>query len=191
MDYRVVIAPRWGADTGSDWYPWLLREIRANSHFESAEVVAWPDPDRIDIPGAVEAIHQVVGPQPEAIGRTLLIGHGVGAQAHLRYLASLEKDVVVPGLLCVAGWWSREPIDPPELAPWIEEPIGLARVRQACHKVVVLLSDDDPHTADQVANRRIWEDKLDARVFMHAAVGHFTAPESPTILQTLIQRFVY
>jgi len=103
-------------------------------------VVAWP-----------AASTEALGEDAAQLANTYVLAHSVGCQALLRCLASLPDGVKLGGALCVAGWWQ---IDQPwdSIRPWLGPLPQLARVRAAMSRLMVLLSDNDPFTADHAAN---------------------------------------
>jgi predicted alpha/beta hydrolase family esterase len=140
------------------------------------------DPDLPVIAPWVRRVGELVG-EPEQAGRTVLVGHSVGCQAVVRYLATAPADHVA-GVLLVAAWWAVD--QPwPAIQPWIETPIDLDRVRAAAPYFRVLLSSDDPFTGDQAANGGEWEEQLDARVTVVPNAGHFNGRQEPAVLRAV------
>ncbi len=188
---RLIIIPRWSGTPASDWYPWITAELNAQQPrlFDSAAAAAMPNPGLPTIPAWVGRVRELLGDDPAALAQTVIVGHSVGCQAVLRALAELPAGVHVAGVLCVAGWfWTDAPWD--SLLPWIETPFDLARAQAAAnHRIVVMISDNDPHTADWRANRAAWQERLGAEVVLVPGVQHFNGPRYPIILQTLIDRF--
>ncbi len=186
---RLVVVPRWSGTPGSDWYPWIVDEI-ANMRprpFDPAVVAAMPEPDRPTIQAWVARVREVLGDDPDELARTVVVGHSVGCQAVLRALAGLTAGRHVDRVVCVAGWFT---VDAPwsELIPWIETPFDTARCRAAAGRgVTVLLSDDDPHTADWRANGEAWRGRLGASVVDVSGAQHFNGPRYPSVLQTLLE----
>ena len=126
----------------------------------------------------------ILGPWEATLGRTILVGHSVGCQAILRFLAGREASVA--GILCVAGWWT---LDAPEpvLEPWIKRPFDPLSVRDAAEKISVLISDNDPYTTDTDANRHLWEERLGAHVTVAPGAGHFDRDREPRVLRALLE----
>lgn len=155
-----------------------------------------PDPGTPTIAGWVGRIAEVLGPLDERgraqLARTVLLGHSVGCQALLRYLADLpadsSTDLQVAGLVCVAGWFT---VDRPwpSIRPWQETPLATDRVRARVPKIVVLLSDNDPFTADHAATAAAYQDRLGAEVAFAPGRQHFNAAEEPAVLDLLTQHF--
>lgn len=188
---RIVIVPRWSGHARVDWYPWIREQLAdAPQHIE---VVELPRPSAPVIDECIAALGSALGTDLQALRSTLLVGHSVGCQALMRYLASLEPGRSErshhpggPTLLCVAGWWA---IDSPwpTIEPWISTPISLAPLRANTSRIVVLLSDDDPFTADWRANQLLWEERLGAQVEISQGGRHFNASEEPAVLD-LVRR---
>lgn len=185
---RIVIVPRWSGHARVDWYPWI-REQLADAP-QRVEVVELPRPSAPVIDECIDALRSALGTDPEALRSTLLVGHSVGCQALMRYLASLEPGrsdgSSGPTLLFVAPWWAVD--SPwPTIEPWISTPISLVPLRANTSRIVVLLSDDDPFTADWRANQLLWEERLGAEVEISPGGRHFNASEEPAVLE-LVRR---
>src|SRR5262249_26355773 len=91
----------------------------------------------------------------------------------------------VAGALMVAGWFQ---VDSPweTIRPWMDSPVDLAAARSACPRVMVVLSDNDPFTADFEANRRAWRERLGAEVRVVSGGKHFNRDEEPWVLNALL-----
>lgn len=191
MGKRLIVIPRWAGGPGNDWYPWLRRELEAlpSQPFAPVVTAAMPDPGEPTIAAWVDRVRQLLGTDPAEIARTVLVGHSVGCQAALRALAELPEGAHVDGVLCVAGWfWTDAPWD--SLSPWIETPFDLVRVKSAAgRRIVVMMSDNDPHTSDWRANDAAWRDRLGASVVVVPGVRHFNGERYPIVLQTLLDQF--
>jgi predicted alpha/beta hydrolase family esterase len=189
MERALVIVPRWAGRPDTDFYSWLeaqLREAAPRHGLSSVRALDMPNPAQPTIDAWVGALAAAVGPAPAP--STVLMGHSVGCQTVLRYLATLPPGHTLEGALLVAGWWE---VDKPweSIVPWIETPVDLTRVRAAARKLVVLLSDNDPFTADHVRNRRLWEERLGATVVLAPGARHFNNPREPAVLEALLAHF--
>lgn len=170
---RVVLVPRWSGTEESDWYPWLRR------HLQVEVVPLRPTPDAPEIaPCVAELMSRVDDPS-----ETLLIGHSVGCQVILRTLAELGRPA--NGVLLVAGWWT---VDAPwdSIRTWIETPLDTDRI--VADRTHVLLSDDDPFTADYEKTRRLFEQRLGATTEVHPGAKHFNKAEEPAVLEAIRKR---
>ncbi|HLL00294.1 MAG TPA: alpha/beta hydrolase [Myxococcaceae bacterium] len=187
MDRSLVIVPRWAGRPDTDFYPWLEAKLREAPHgFSSVRTLDMPNPAQPTIEAWVGTLAQALGPAPAP--STVLMGHSVGCQAVLRYLATLPPGHVIDGVLLVAGWWE---VDKPweSLRPWLQPPGDLARLRAAARRFVVLISDNDPFTSDHARNRQLWQERLGAEVVLAPGGRHFNNPHEPTVLNLLLSRF--
>ena len=184
MTRTLTIVPRWAGHSGSDFYPWLIRERPPG--FDAVRALDMPEPKQPTLGAWVPALTAALGTKP-APG-TVLLGHSVGGQAVLRYLAELPAGSTVDGVLLVAGWWS---VDKPwdSLRPWTDTPVDLERARAASRRFVVLLSDNDPFTSDFRENGRLWEERLGAEVVLVPGAHHFKGEREPAVLDALRLHF--
>jgi uncharacterized protein len=183
---RLIIVPRWAGHAGSDFYPWITVQVCADAprRFDDVRALDLPEPQAPTLEGWVGGVRHALGEDPALLGRTVLLGHSLGCQAALRALAELPPGMSVAGLLCVAGWWT---VDHPwdALRPWIEAPLDLERARAAAGRIRVLLSDNDPFTADHEAAGRAWQERLSAEVIVTPSARHFNDVEEPAVLEAL------
>jgi predicted alpha/beta hydrolase family esterase len=191
---RLCIIPRWAGGPERDFYPWLRAQLAAEvpPRFDEILSPTMPDPGTPTIAAWVSHIAEVLGPPDERsraqLARTVLLGHSVGCQALLRYLADLPDGVEFAGLVCVAGWFA---VDRPwpSILPWQQTPIADDRVVRRVRKIVVLLSDNDPFTADHAATAAAFQARLGAEVVFAPGRQHFNASEEPAVLDLLAQHF--
>lgn len=172
---RVLVVPRWGGTPYDEWYAWLAEAVAG------VQVLELPNPDAPNLEAWTHGVFQAIGDDPYALARTLVVGHSAGCRAILHALALLAPGRAVSRVLCVAGWWSLD--DPwPQIQPWIDAPIDLEAVKAGQHGIRVLLSTNDPFTADADANAASWRERLDAEVQIAPEAGHFTGPQQPLVL---------
>jgi uncharacterized protein len=181
MFSKILIVPRWSGHASSDWYPWLSETLSGEMTVQALDL---PDPGAPTIEAWTTGVQAALGEDLDALAQTLLVGHSVGVRATLHALERLPAGWQIGGLLAVAGWWT---VDRPwpTIIPWIEAPLALARVRAATRRIDVLLSDNDPFTADYRTNAVRWQDDLGAQVTVCAGALHFNAAEEPAVLAAI------
>lgn len=186
MVANLVIVPRWGADQDMEWYPWLRALPEVTGRFGQ---ILGPDIEDRGTPTIAAWVASLTAACPrDALASTWLLGHSVGCQAILHYLASLPDGAAVAGVLAVAGWWTvDEPWD--SIRPWLytdEAPtFDVARARRACPRLHVLISDNDPFTADWRTTEAHWRERMGAEVQVVPGAKHFNATEAPVVRDTL------
>lgn len=176
----VLLMPRWSGDQTSDFYPWLTREL------DDALLVAplAPSKDAPTIDHCVRSLEKTF--EGRSLEDTIVVGHSVGNQALLRWLA--QRNDRARGFVAVAGWWD---VDEPweTIRPFIEDAFDIERAKKAAGKVRVFLSDNDPFTSDERANGRTWEEKMGAQVTVLPGRAHFNDETFEELLEALRNEF--
>jgi hypothetical protein len=187
---HLVIIPRWAGTSASDFYPWLEGTLLARQPppFERVTALDMPCPQTPDVQRWPKAVGDAIGDDLLALRELVLLGHSVGCLSVLHALARLPEGVTIAGAVLVAGWFT---VDQPwdTLRPWMDVPIDYAAARRACRRMIVLLSDNDPFTADHDTNRRLWNERLGAEVRLAPGAKHFNATEEPAVLSALLEPF--
>ncbi|GAB3829135.1 RBBP9/YdeN family alpha/beta hydrolase [Hymenobacter jeollabukensis] len=190
---HVYIIPRWGGNSGSDWYPWLKQQLEASSaedqcHYEvkPLDMPAWQIPT---VSNAADYLAAMLPAERLRQEETYLVGHSVGCLAILHHLAEINKkdpELQVGGVLCVAGWFL---IDNPwqDILNWMNAPVDYDRARRAipADKLVVMLSDDDPYTTGYQQNEKLWLERLQARVNILPGRQHFSNALDPDVCDAI------
>lgn len=185
---KVIIVHRWDGTPENDWYPWLKKELE-NKGFQ----VIVPEMPNTSEPKIEEWIAHL----KKAIGKvdidTHFIGHSIGCQTIMRYLATLPKKTKVGNVIFVAGWFNLNNLENEEVKkiakPWLETPIYFIKVKQKIGMLTVFLSDNDPYNCLE-ENVQTFKEKLGAKVVILNNRGHFTHDDGvlkmPKILDELI-----
>lgn len=186
MKKRFVIVHRWSGGPTDDWRPWLVERLVEAGH----EVIlpSMPDSDVPVIEKWVEHLQSIVGVPNEG---TYFIGHSIGCQAILRYFETVDKKV--GGAYFVAPWFNLANLEDEETRaiakPWIETAIDFEKVKNVCPNIVVLLSSNEPYGFIE-ENKKILEEKLDAKVRVLEKHGHFTEDDGYTELPELLEEII-
>jgi predicted alpha/beta hydrolase family esterase len=178
---RAILVPRFGGDATADWYPAALSQL-ADLGIRTT-MVSLPEPTAPGIDETVAAIANAVGDNPQEIAQTILIGHSVGSRALLAYLSRRGGHRPFAGVVSVAGWFMVDDlISYPALARWVNMDLHFASIASSAGPITVLLSDDDPFTADWRATAADWLGKLGASV--HIAHGADATVVEPGYFRT-------
>ena len=181
MEKKIYVVPRWSGNEHSDWYDWFGERVQAE-YSHAYTVLAMPHWNRPVVEEATEFLKAKMG-TPDA--STILIGHSVGCQAILRFLReaiATDPSIRVGGLLMVAGWFEVDEIWD-DVIPWLDnEDLNYPALRQAIGHTKVILSDNDPFTADYEANAKLWTNRLNAEVTIYPQKAHFNTKIAPEIL---------
>lgn len=177
----AVIIHRWGGSPSDDWYPWLKVELEARGY--RVIVPAMPNADVPEITPWVQTLRTTLANNPAH--EVLLVGHSIGCQAIIRYLA--EAFVPVARALFVAGWVELMGLSGEEQViaePWLTDHINTAAAKAHLGSSVAFFSGDDPLVP--LSNQDFFRDRLGSRIVMLDGYGHFdegfNASEIPELL---------
>jgi uncharacterized protein len=184
---RIYIFPRYSGDENSDWYQKAKQEIMLKESDVLVKPLSFPNWDKPDVSEFLSFIEQAI-PYHEIDSGTYFVGHSVGCKAALLYLNELQMRyplLKIGGLMCVAGWWT---IDNSwsQLEQWINISVDYKRIREICnHHIVTILSDNDPYTSNTVLNKKLWEEKIHAKVIVVPDAAHFNTDGFDRIIHEL------
>ena len=192
---KVYILHYWGEGVGPNnaWYPWLKKELEAKGY--EVFVPQMPNTDRPIIEERVNFLKGLVGVSDKD---TYFVGHSIGCQTVIRYFETLpEKTKIglpaqVGGAIFVAGWFKLGNLEGGEVEniarPWMETPINFEKVKSICPNITVFLSDNEPYDCID-ENKKIFEEKLGAKVTVLQNKGHFTEDDNITELPEVSELF--
>lgn len=171
MRRRVFVIHGWGAGPDRGWFPWLRHALEG--YDVDVIIPAMPDTNHPTIAAWVGALQGAIG---EPRSTDIFVGHSIGCQTILRYLAQ-ERAAQSAGLICVAGWFTLRNLENKEeeliAAPWLSEAIDFDAVRQRTGPITAIFSDTDPYVA-LTENRDIFERALGAQSIIEHNMGHFS-----------------
>ncbi len=183
---KAVILHRWSGNPESDWYPWLKKELEIKG-FDVAIPLA-PNTDHPMIQERLEFLDQVM---EEVDENTLFICHSIGCQTLMRYLGTHNKKV--GQVIFVAGWFNLQGVILDEgedvqciAKPWVETPINFEQVKDSYKSITVLLSSNEPYGCVE-ENKKVFQEKLGAKVIVLENKGHFTEDDGITQISEVLQ----
>lgn len=168
MVENVIIIHGYGADPGSNWFPWLAGELR-----DAGLQVKVPDFGQDlqpDFSRWSEVLREALnGLNPQ---ETVLVGHSLGGALISRYLSSYEGEPFLASFLVAAPF---SDLDWGNLKDFFEKGKMDASAKDNMGKVVILASDDDPHVPLDHAEK--YRELLGGEVILEHALEHLWQPE--------------
>ncbi|MBI4039853.1 serine hydrolase family protein [Candidatus Daviesbacteria bacterium] len=186
MNKRVVIIH--GRDDSPDgaWLPWLKREL-IKMGFDVI-VPQMPESKYPQKRRWLETITKEVGEVNEGV---VLVGHSLGCRAILFFLQGLESDQKVGQVILVAGRLLpiSGQIKDQKLAEvmigWYQENFGWEKIKTHADKFIAILSDNDP-IVDLEPTKKIYQEKLGAKVVVEHHKGHFRTQDGVLELPSVL-----
>lgn len=186
MTKRIFVVHGWEGGPDNDWMPWAKRELSKKGY--EVHLLSMPTPEypRIDI--WVGYLKKEIEPGEGNI----LIGHSIGCQTILRYLATLPEDQKFDKVIFVAGWVSltslalRTPEEQEIVKPWYETPIDFDKARLHTNRFMAVFSDNDPYVPYE-ENAKAYQEKLGAEIILQKGMGHFNEEAGVTRLPVLLE----
>ncbi len=177
----VYIIHGWGADSNSDWIPWLKQELQKNSF----EVIApdMPNSENPKIETWTEKLKEVLSTSDE---NAILIGHSIGCQAIMRYLEQTGKKTAKT--IFVSPWFTLQNLDDEDkqiAKPWLETPINFEKVKNSAAEIITLFSDNDPVVP--MDNEKMLRDNLNTQTRVYHNKGHFNADDGITEIPEIME----
>lgn len=183
---RVFIVHGWDGSPNEGWFPWLKAELEKRGY--AISVPALPHPERPTIEDWVGALAAAVG---KADAQTYFVGHSIGCQTILRYLATLPKGSQVGGAVFVAGWFtlsaSLSAAEQEIAREWLAKEIDTNMVRGAMQQSAAIFSETD--TWVPMDNKKIFEEKLGSKTHIEkcGGQGHFSGSDGVTELPKVLE----
>ena len=181
---KAYIIHGWEGYPEEGWFPWLKSELEKKGF--SVEVPTMPNTEAPEIKAWVNKIKEIAKPDE----RIWFIGHSIGCQAILRYLESLDEEIKIKGCIFVAGWitLTQEATlgeEEKEIAEqWLTLPINFDKIKKHTNNFTAIFSDNDPYVP--LANLKIFEEKLNAKIIMEHEKGHFSGEDNVTELPSVL-----
>src|SRR3970282_3052652 len=118
---RVFIVHGWEADSSSDWFPWLKRELETRGY--DVTVPDMPDTNHPNKDTWVQFLAALIVEPDE---NTYLVEHSIGGNTALRYLESLNGKKI-GGVVLAAPYYGKVTLESGGgkkiAAPWLNTPM--------------------------------------------------------------------
>lgn len=133
---RLLILHGWGADSKSNWFPWLEKIME-----ERGYIVYCPDLPDTETPNLERWLKAAEIAAPFD-GTLSAVGHSLGAATLLRLLERLGESERIDTAVLVSGFAADIGIE--ELRNFVEKPFDWEKIRKKAKRFVVMHGDDDP-----------------------------------------------
>ncbi len=175
MAKRIFIIHGWGGSPDKDWMPWADAEFTKRGFDVSIPLMPNTDIPKID--AWIGKLRKLIG-QPRL--DDILIGHSIGCQTIVRYLATVPEGQKVDKIIMVAPWIKLTNLENDaawQIAdPWLKTPIDFSVLKDKAASYVAIFSDND-NWVPLEDNRKFFTDQLNPTVIILHNRGHFTQDE--------------
>ncbi len=181
---KAIIVHGWDGSPEEPMHRWLKKELEKRGY--DVIVPKMPNPGEPEIGAWVSYLNKIIGKLDE---KTLLIGHSIGCQTIMRYLAKENFNGKI-NIIFIAGWFKLDNLESKEIEaiakPWLTIPINFNKVKQKINSLVVFLSNNEPYNFVDY-NAKMFKEKLGAKTVILKNMGHFSedtgVKQLPEILQ--------
>jgi len=163
---QAIIIHGWGADSTSNWFPWLADELR-----KTGLRVVCPDFPNTESPKLKEWI-SYLNKLAKIDNQTIMVGHSLGVPFILRFLEQLPKGKKIEAAFLISGF--ERPLGIFEIENFVKEPFNWKKIRNSCGQFFVINSDNDPYIPLPVG--KDLAKKLGAKLSVEREAGHINAP---------------
>lgn len=181
MQKRVYIIHGWDGYPEEGWFPWLKKELEARGFLVTVPQMPQAEEPRINnwLPAIKELIHN-----PDE--QTYFVGHSMGCQVIARYLESLPEDIMIGGVVFVAGYFKElSNLEDDEIVrsvadEWLHTKLDLEKVKTHLKKSIAIFSDNDPYVP--LDNQTAYKNILQSDIVIEHSQGHFSGDTGITEL---------
>jgi len=185
---RIFIIHGWEGSPGDIWFPWLAKKLREKGYI--VKTLAMPNADEPVIDQWLAHMRAIIR-HPDK--NTILVGHSLGGQAILRYLAELPEEIQIKKAILVAPVLNEitnrdfDEKDPGAL--WLKTPFNEKKAKKATKKIIGFFSDNDRWIP--LSSEKTLREKFGARTIIEHNMGHYSDDENmngvPQILEEIVK----
>lgn len=163
---NAVIVHGWGANSESNWFPWLAKELEKQAY--KATVPNFPNTQNPVLTEWLEYFRKEVLIDQN----TILIGHSLGVSFILRFLEQLGGEKTVKSAFFVSGF--ERPLDIAEIDNFVDKPFDWQKIRRSSKQFFVINSDNDPYIPLTIAEGLA--KSLETELIVEVHGGHLNDP---------------
>lgn len=188
---NAYIIHGWEGSPKEYLHQWLKDELENNGF--KVVVPNMPNPSVPIIEDWINKIKEISQPNENSV----FIGHSVGCQAILRFVATLPDNSKIGKIVLIAPWMSLDDETIKEegeeviaiARPWMETPIDFLKIKNICQDITAIFSDNDPYVS--LNNQDTFKKKLNAQIIVEHQMGHFTVSDNikelPSALEAVLK----
>lgn len=183
----VYIIHGWGGSPEEPLHAWLKSELEQRGYAVVAPEM--PNTDAPHIDAWLSKLNEVIEPSEDAV----LVGHSIGCQAILRYLASAPEGPTVGKVVLLAPWMHLDEATIAEegeaaraiAQEWHAAPLSFDAVKaHVAGPIIAIFSDNDPFVP--LSEKEIFVEKLGAEIIVEHNKGHFDLESGISELPSLL-----
>ena len=186
MSQRVILVHGWDGSPENAWFPWLKDELEQRGY--EVFVPAMPDPEHPEPVAWVSQLENIVG---SVDVDTHFVGHSIGCQAIMRFLAENIGNVGM--VVLVAGFFELVDLETQEEKEiwqrWADRPFDASKLSEQTKQVVAILSDDDSDVVLAPSKEKF--EAIGAKVIVESGMGHFDDSRGIKELPSVLKEFDY
>lgn len=178
---NAVIVHGWGADSQSNWFPWLKKELEKQGF-----KVYVPDFPNAQNPILTEWL--IYFKKEVTIDQdTIFVGHSLGVPFILKLLEQSQNngDTIQAAFLVAAF---DKPLEISEIENFVDKPFDYEKIKNSCKKFFVINSNNDPYIPLQIGESLA--KKLDTKLIVEHNADHLSNPDGmlgyPKLLQLIL-----
>ncbi len=178
---NAVIIHGWGADSKSNWFPWLKTELE-----KQGIRISVPDFPNSQNPVLSEWLHYFEK-NVQVDQNTILIGHSLGVSFILHLLEHLPPNKKIKAAFLVATFDRSLAI--PEIENFVDKPFNWQKIKTLCKKFFVINSDNDPYIPIEIGENLA--KNLDTKLIIEHNGEHLSNPDGmlgyPKLLEHILR----
>lgn len=188
MDKQAYLIHGWGGEPDQGFRPWLKNALEEQGY--TVVTPKLPNADRPNVDEQLKFIHELI---PTTHAGIVIVGHSLGCNLILRFLATLPEGAVVgttvlvaPAINEIVGLDANEAII---AAPWLADTIDANKAKRAGGKMTAIFSDNDPYIPPSTLD--LLKHHYDMNVIVEHNRGHYSESdpvhEVPEILKAILE----
>lgn len=177
MRNKVYIIHGFGADSTSNFFPWLKQKLKTINI--DCDVLDLPNTYNPNLNEWLLCMNKKI---KEVNDNVYLVGHSLGCISILKFLNQLKVGTKIGGILLVSGFDDSLPLFP-ILNSFVDKKIDYLKIKTMTKKICVIASKDDELVPIEYSQQLA--KNLKAKFLKLNGYGHFLVFDLPIALEIL------